>query len=323
MLEDHARFVLDHGPAVESLKSLRHDLVRVLAAIPYTERLTARDTPGDVGVEITAAGEFQRADIASIVTANWKRVQQAVRALEEFAKPLDADAAAGLEQIRYRLYALESRFHVGGRQARLAAAALYVLADGGRNAADFAARIERLVELGVDVLQLRDKNLSDRELLDRARCLRELTRGRTTVFIMNDRADLAVAADADGVHVGQDELPVAAVRRIVGSGCLIGVSTHTVEQVAQAQADGADYLGCGPTFCSETKNFAAFSGLEFLAAARAAAQLPAFAIGGIRPENVAQVVAAGFRRIAVSYAIWHADDPAEVVGRFRELLPRE
>src|SRR5690606_15435055 len=129
-------------------------------------------------------------------------------------------------------------------------------------------RVEAIVAAGAHVVQLRDKQWSDRELIDRARRLRQITRGRA-LFIMNDRPDLAVLADADGVHVGQEELSVKDARTIVGPRRLVGVSTHTLAQARQAVLDGASYIGCGPTFPSGTKSFEQLAGLDFLRAVAA------------------------------------------------------
>jgi thiamine-phosphate pyrophosphorylase len=128
-------------------------------------------------------------------------------------------------------------------------------------------------------------------------------------FIMNDRPDLAALAKADGVHVGQEELEIRDVRRIVGPRMLVGVSTHNIEQAREAVRGGADYIGCGPTFPSDTKHFDHFPGLDFLREVAAEqVSIPAFAIGGITLENLAQVLSTGFRRIAVSRALSCAED---------------
>lgn len=140
------------------------------------------------------------------------------------------------------------------------------------------------------------------------------------LFIVNDRPDIARLVGADGVHLGQDDLPVADARRIVGPDTLIGVSTHSVAQVRKAVLDGADYLGVGPTFPSRTKAFDAFPGLAFVREAAAETSLPAFALGGIGPDNVQDVVAAGLRRVAVSSTIAAADDPEAVARVLRAAL---
>src|SRR4029077_5815297 len=150
------------------------------------------------------------------------------------------------------------------------------------------------------------KHLTDADLLSRARILREITRDSSALYIMNDRPDLAVLSGADGVHVGQEELSVKEVRQIVGPHALIGVSTHNIEQARRAVLDGASYIGVGPTFPSDTKNFASFAGLDFVRAVAAEIALPAFAIGGITLENVPQVISAGLRHVALSSAIVNA-----------------
>jgi thiamine-phosphate pyrophosphorylase len=138
-------------------------------------------------------------------------------------------------------------------------------------------------------------------------------------MIVNDRPDLAVLAQADGVHVGQEELSVKDARSIVGPDMLVGVSTHSIEQARQAVLDGANYIGVGPTFPSGTKRFEQFPGVELLRLVAAEIRLPAFAIGGIDRQNVAEVLAAGFTRIAVSGAVTAAADPVQAA---KELLNR-
>jgi thiamine-phosphate pyrophosphorylase len=157
-------------------------------------------------------------------------------------------------------------------------------------------------------------------LLDRAGRLRDLTDSSETLFVMNDRPDLAVLAGADGVHVGQEELTVRVVRRIVGPEMLIGISTHNLDQARPAVLDGASYLGVGPTFPSGTKSFNEFPGLEFARQVAAEIQLPAFAIGGIDVHNIRQVLATGIRRVAVSGAVAEAEAPAAAARRLLELL---
>ena len=156
-------------------------------------------------------------------------MQESLRSLEEFGKLLDADLAAVFKQLRYQSYTLQRAVAITGDSIeRLDRAKLYVLIDGRTSAEEFERLAKSLINAGVSVLQLRDKQLDDRTLLDRARLLRSLTRGTATLFVMNDRPDLAVLARADGVHVGQEELSVRQVRQIVGPRMLVGVSTHGV-----------------------------------------------------------------------------------------------
>ena len=323
VVEDFVRFALDDPHLTERWKQLRHDLTAALTRLGDADPLAMRDTPGDVGTRITTQSEQRRADLAAVFAANVARLQESLRSLEEFGKLVDPRFAAECEQLRYRTYTLErATLNTLRRGVELQDARLYVLIDGAPDEASFRSRVETLIGAGVDVLQLRDKQLADRTLLARAQVLRQLTRGTATRFVMNDRADLAALAAADGVHLGQDELTVAEARRIVGPRMLIGVSTHSLEQARAAVLDGADYIGVGPTFPSHTKRFEQFPGVELLRQVSAEIRLPAFAIGGITLDNLPQVLATGVTRVAVAGAMVAAEEPARVARLFRERLSR-
>ncbi len=310
VIEDYLRFALDDRFLTEQCKGLRHELTGALECIPPEQRLAARDTQADVGTGLSTPAEAARADIATVLAASFARLQEALRSLEEFSKLINPAVAARLKQLRYSSYTLHRAVETTRRSSeRWIDARLYVLLNGQPNASRFRELAEQLVAAGVHVLQLRDKRLPDRELLDRARLLREATAGSATVFVMNDRPDLAVLSRADGVHVGQDELSVKDARQIVGPDRLIGVSTHSIEQARQAVLDGADYIGVGPTFPSETKQFDQFPGVALLKAVSAELRLPAFAVGGITCTNLGAVIGAGFTRVAVGGAVVGAPDP--------------
>ncbi|HEX4129333.1 MAG TPA: thiamine phosphate synthase [Pirellulales bacterium] len=323
VVEDYVRFALDDRALTETLKQLRHDLAAALHRFDVAELLASRDTPGDVGTAVTTSAEGQRDSLSNVAAASFKRVEEALRSLEEYGKLIDPAAAAAFEQLRYRAYTLEAAVLRSTPQVtddRLASARLYVLVDGRENIAEFERLVADLVAARVDVIQLRGKRLGDRELLDRALRLRLLTQGTHTLFVMNDRPDLALLAGADGVHVGQDELPIAEVRRIVGSRTFIGVSTHTIEQARQAVRDGADYLGIGPVFASTTKQFDHLAGLDFVSAVAAEIAIPAFAIGGITLANLGDVLAAGAKCVAISGAIVDSADPARLAAELHSRL---
>lgn len=320
VVEEYARFALNDGHLAARLKQIRHSLTSALECLDPLDRLAARDTPGDVGTRLTTATEFVRPTLGSVVEANLERVEQALRCLEEYAKGFRPALAHSAESLRYETYNVaQALIRTAANRRRLAASRLYVLADGDTDADRMCAKAEALVRAGVNVLQFRDKRLCDRELVERAARLRRITSGTSTLLVINDRPDVAAIVGADGVHVGQEELSVRDARRIVGVERLVGVSTHDLDQARQAVLDGADYLGCGPTFPSTTKNFANFPGLDFLRQVAAEIGLPTFAIGGISAPRLGEVLQTGMTRIAVSGAVWQADDPAVAA---RELLAR-
>lgn len=321
VVEDYARFVLNDGHLARLAKKIRHDLAQAGSAIPMDHRLAARDTPGDVGTTISTAAEGERADAWRVCLASLGRLQEAIRSLEEYGKTIDPALGAAFEGIRYRTYTIAKGLGATRRgRERLGSARLYVLIDGGESAEDFEAKAESIAAAGVDVLQLRDKRLDDRTLVERARTLAEICRQHGVISIINDRPDLALAAGADGVHVGQEELSVADARAVLGPEAIVGVSTHAIEQAREAVLAGADYLGVGPTFPSPTKEFDAFPGLDYVRQVAAEITLPAFAIGGITAENLSQVQDAGVSRIAVSSAVTAVGDPVEAVQQLRERL---
>ena len=321
VLDDYARFVLDDAFLTGRFKKLRHELADASSALPQHLLLSARDTRRDVGTIMTANGEYERTSADGVATANVKRLQESLRSLEEFGKVLSVPFAMAVEAIRYEAYTLESALVRGSSVSdRLRDARLYVLLTGSQCDAALDWTIAEAAAGGASIFQLREKELSDRELLDRARRMRVWTRKANALFIVNDRPDVAKLAEADGVHLGQGDLTVAAARRILGPEAIVGVSTHTIEQVHGAILDGADYLGIGPTFPSTTKQFGEFPGLDFIRRVSAETTRPAFALGGITLGNVREVIAAGGRRIAVSAAIARADDPEAVAQSFLQVL---
>jgi len=170
---------------------------------------------------------------------------------------------------------------------------------------------------GADIIQLREKELSDREYLDLARRIGQQVHEAGKLFIVNDRVAIARLAGADGVHLGQDDLPPAAARKIVGQDIIIGVSTHNMAQARQALADGADYIGVGPIYPTRTRGYEIGVGARYIQEVVASgASLPFFAIGSITLENLAEVLSAGARRVAVSSAIIAAKDIVAVTGEF-------
>lgn len=179
---------------------------------------------------------------------------------------------------------------------------------------------ERLLSGGVDVIQLREKGLSDAEMLRRARTLRALTREYGKQLVINDRPDVAMLADADGVHLGQDDLPIEEVRNILPKGIIIGLSTHTVDQAAAAQMRGADYIGVGPAFATETKGYEAGGGGGLVRRLCAATNLPTVAIGGIDQSRIATIISAGARAIAACGALCGAADPEQAAREMREAI---
>jgi thiamine-phosphate pyrophosphorylase len=207
------------------------------------------------------------------------------------------------------------------RRERLLAARLYLVCPAEPPGRDLPDLVREAVAGGVDVVQLRDKLLGDDELAAVANAARALCERLGVLLVVNDRATVAAESGADGVHVGQDDAALDRVREIVGPDVLIGLSTHSPEQVEGA--GGADYIGVGPVYETPTKPGRAAVGLELVEHAAAHAPVPFFAIGGIDSGNIADVIAAGARRVAVVRAIAEAEDPQTAARALRDAVERE
>lgn len=337
VMEEAARFLLNDAELAEPIKQLRHDLAAALSALPNLE--ANRDTPGDVGTAITTPAEQSRAGVADVAAAAGKRLSEALRAIEEYGKTLPPPPAGRadlspyvpfsqkIEQLRYRGYAIEQRLNVALAAGRAEPWKLCLLLTESLCKRPWRDVLRQSLDAGVDSVQLREKELDDSELLDRAAYVVEQCHansgggsrgGSGAAVIVNDRPDLALLAGADGVHVGQHDLPPEAIRRLAGSQLLVGVSTSNPDEARAAKQAGADYVGLGPMFPTTTKHKPVLAGPEYLRAFLADEQLHGLshlAIGGITPDNLPELVDAGVRGVAVSSVVCGAGEPGTVVKR--------
>ncbi|MDF3288581.1 thiamine phosphate synthase [Streptomyces silvisoli] len=207
-------------------------------------------------------------------------------------------------------------------RAQLADARVYLCTDARRRQGDLPQFLDAVLGSGVDIVQLRDKGMEAAEELEHLAVFREACRRHGKLLAVNDRADVAHAAGADVLHLGQGDLPVPAARAILGDEVVIGRSTHAESEAAAAAVEpGADYFCTGPVWPTPTKPGRHAPGLPLVEyAAGLATERPWFAIGGIDLSNVEQVLAAGARRIVVVRAITEADDPAEAAARFAKIV---
>ena len=322
MLEELCRFHLNDQFLSQLAKELRHEITQeVMLHLPGQILLRSRDTENDIGTQISTGAELQRTSLASVQQANAKRLQEALRSLEEYGKVLSSEFGRGIERIRYRSYTLEKALATQHHaHEQLSKAPLYLLVSKSSCAASLEWTIQEAAAGGVGIVQLREKNKSDRELLNIGREVRQATRKAGILFIMNDRPDLARLTDADGVHLGQDDLDIQSARNVLGVEAIIGISTHNIDQCKRAILDGADYLGVGPTFPSQTKSFTSFAGLDYVRQVAELTTIPAYAIGGINSENVREVVQAGLLRVAVGLAISQAEEPRDAARMINKQL---
>ena len=313
-MEEAARFLLDDAALCESIKSLRHDFASAVKAIDLPLPLY-RDTPGDVGTRITLPSESERESVNDVVIAAGKRLSEALRAMEEYAKTLpNCTAPAMLEALRYRGYTIEQKLTQRlSTQSRKQWKLCVLISEHLCVNGDWQKVAKAVIDGGGDCIQLREKSLEGNDFWDRASWLVEQCHQAGVSVIINDRPDIAMLAGADGVHLGQGDLPCTKVRQLTSKQLLIGVSTSELAQAQQAYDDGADYCGIGPMFPTTTKHKPVIVGPDYLRAYRQWDKLPHLAIGGITPENLPTLIDAGVQGIAVSSVVCSADDPKHVV----------
>ena len=319
MLEDLARFVLDAADLASGFKDVRHGVTAALATLPGSG-LGSRDAEGDVGGSIGTAAEYERPGIAAIAEAAGSRTTEALRSLEEASKLLapGGHAARSLESMRYLVYDRTARLVEALGRGGPGGWRIQVLLTGSACRHGWRTTLEGAIAGGVDSIQVREKELDPAALLEHTRKVIDIARPAGVSVIVNDRADVAAASGADGVHLGQDDLPVEDARRVVGSLAIVGGSAHDLNEAARLAAAGCDYAGVGRFAASRTKAGATMAGPEMVREfVRTHPALPHLVIGGVDLDNLSAVIEAGGRGVAVCAAVCGAEDPAEVVSRMR------
>lgn len=318
LLEDVARFLLNDAALSEQLKSLRHELLGPDWSL-RRELLFARDSAEDVGAFAEVPGEARRDDLPAIVIANSRRVQESLRVMEEFAKLPDIDLdPARFKKARFAVYEIEQKLTANllRQDKRERIAGLYVIIDrealGGRDESEVA---RQAIRGGAKVIQLRDKHRERGEILATAKGLREVCSHFEVLFIVNDYLDIALASDADGLHLGPGDLPIPTARQLLPIDKILGCSTTALEEALKAEADGADYIAVGSIYPTSSKAGAIVVGLETLRQIREAMSIPIVAIGGIDEGNATEVIEAGADSLAVISAVLGAKDVEEAARK--------
>lgn len=327
VLEDWSRLAKNSIVIPEKLKNIRHNINNSFSS--FTNLILSRESENDIGR--TIENNSKRTSIRDIITANSKRAEEAMRVLAEYGQVLDVNIKQ-IEQNRYEIYTIEKELIKNEKLIRLQNAKLYLIASRRDVPAErlyndnkFLSIIEKSIAGGVDIIQLREKNGSEKEIISLAKEIKKLTDKTDVLFIVNDRVDIALACEADGVHLGQDDLPMTEARKITPEGFIIGLSTHSEEQGKNGLTSGADYLGVGPVFPTPTKPDYKAAGLEYVTwSCKNLNIIPWFAIGGIDITNIDKVIQSGASKIAVVRAIMEADNPKEIAQNLKgKLAQRE
>jgi len=297
-----------------ALKNLRHRL-RTLFAPVEQHLLAARDTTTDPGRTSGTEDEYHRKNISYVFCANMKRAEEALRILEETSKTHDPHLAAEVEKIRFEVYRVEKEWSKRiGPYASLQEARLYVVCSRSPKE---APRVAEQVAGIADLFQLRLKGVSDREYLEAAEECRKALEGTSTLFVVNDRPDIAAIVGADGLHLGADDTPPKKARKVFCG--IIGATVHSPMELKEALQEEADYLGVGAFYPTKTKANTRVQGLP-LAEMMEGVDVVWFAIGGVTEERLEELVEAGVERVAVGEAVCGAEDAGNAARRIRKRL---
>jgi thiamine-phosphate pyrophosphorylase len=319
-LEDIARLMLNDSSLTQQFKDIRHAILETNLNV-NTQLVQSRDSEADVGINIEAPEQKQARDLPAAVIANSRRVQESLRTIEELAKlpenPLKLDSNK-FKQSRFKVYTLEQQLLLKllRRDKLIKLHGLYVVIDTdtlkGRSPVEVTKQV---LNGGVKVIQLRDKSSDKKTLLDIALRLKTLCSGHEALFIVNDYLDIALASNADGLHMGLNDLPIGVVRGLLPVDKILGASANTVEEALAHQAAGADYIGAGCIFPTESKQDVIIVGCARIREMKKAVNLPLVAIGGINEKNIEEVVKSGADSVAVISAVLKAASP-EAATRF-------
>lgn len=320
VMEEFCRFGLNSARLTSRAKQFRHQLSAAIAQLDAEKLITSRDTAGDIGTDIKVAGQLQRDDLNTCFTAACKRLTEALRTLSETTQTLNPDVASTVEDLRYAAYTLEKDILTFSCAVeKFKPVRLYVIISSDLPV-DIISLARSCADGGADCIQLRAKNMNDDEIFALAAELVKICKETDTISIINDRADIAVAAGADGVHLGQHDMPIAEGRKIQIWPLIFGKSTHSLGQLQKAVDEQADYAALGPVFATATKPEAGPVGLEYVTKAVELLEptgISSVAIGGITLDNIEEVLRAGAKAVAVCSAVAQAVEPKDMCRRLK------
>ena len=308
VLEDWARFGVGANNFVAKIKNFRQILGKNHLEI-YKQ---SRNHIEDQYKGLTHQEQSKRRTPEQIISSNSARVQEALRVIEEFSRLHNHELSKIASEIRYEIYTLEidilrlSKFKK--LEAILKENDLYVITDQKENLLEI---IEEILIAGVKIIQHRFKTGTDKDNLQKAIQIKNLCKRYNSLFIINDRVDIALASNADGIHLGQDDLDLKTARNILGYSKIIGISANNETDISNALKEGCDYIGIGPVFETTTKKNKKTIGIEKIKKLTKNLTIPWFVIGGIKTNNISYLKSIGFKKFALVSQLMNSKDPKE------------
>ena len=323
VIEEFCRFALNCEPLTERAKQLRHELCTAIDKLDAGRLISSRDTLGDVGVGKTVDKQLRRTNLNDCFTAGCKRLTEGLRTLAEVTQTLNPSVAGTIEKLRYDAYTLEKDIVLfSNTTEKFKRVRLYVIITSNLPA-DVISLTHRCVAGGADCIQLRAKDIEDDKLFALAVEFVQICKAAGVLSIINDRVDIAVSTGADGVHLGQNDLPVEQARKLQLAPLIIGKSTHSLKQLRSACRQLPTYVSMGPVFASATKPTAEVVGLDYIGQATeelVRTGIGNVAVGGITLDNVGEVLNAGASSVAVCSAVAEASEPTEICRALKQKI---
>ncbi|AAQ00392.1 MULTISPECIES: thiamine phosphate synthase [Prochlorococcus] len=319
VIEDWCRFSLKNKDMVITLKNWRQQLGKE----HYEIYKNARSSSSDQSAGLSHPAQKERILPQQILSANFARIQEALRVIEEFSRISHPKLSKISAQIRYEIYDLEVIIlkisNLNMLDEKLKSCKLCLIT---RTHPELIKTVLLALKAGVTMIQYRCKETPDNQMIAEAKELASICKSYNSLFLINDRADIALAVDADGVHLGQKDMPIQTARKIIGHQKIIGLSTHSLEEIQNATSQGCNYIGIGPIFKTKSKQNDLSLGIDFFSKINLKTNLPWFAIGGINKDNIDKIKEVGIKRVAVINAIMGAEDPylasKELLGKLKK-----
>ena len=316
-IEDVIRFSLENKVLLIRIRKIRNEFLRIKKDISLADIINSRQSSHDLG----RAAKFDiqtKKTSEDLIIANLTRAKESARIIEEILKSINLKISNRMKEIRFQLYDLE-KYIIGCLKKIFNPRINAVIDEKYLSAYRIKNMMDVLENNGVTMIQLRIKTLSDRKFYNYAVRIKKFLKKKEIKFIINNRLDIARASGADGVHLGQDDMPARMARRILGENYIIGVSAHNIDEANKAEKEGADYIGVGSIFRTKTKSDAHICGLSVLKSICKKITIPVVGIGGITNRNYRDVFRAGAAGIAVSSYLFEGD----LLKNIRSLTPRK
>ncbi len=323
VLEDLARFHYDAPEITEEIKNIRHQVRKNVNHL-YHDFISQRDSSNDIGLTISQKNDLDnKQNFKALIMGNYKRIQEGLRVVEESLKVAGHyKLSKSYEQCRYDIYTIEKKymslFDKYSKKDCLNTDLYCLTAEEYSNGKSNIEVVKEMIGAGIKIIQYREKEKKMLYKYEECKKIRALTKEAGVTFIVNDDIDIALLVKADGVHIGQEDLPIEQVRDLVGEEMIIGLSTHSPEQAQEAIKRGADYIGVGPIYRTYTKKDVCEPvGLEYLEYVVKNIDIPFVAIGGVKEHNVDEVAKRGAKCIAMVTEIVGAEDIGQKISDIR------